>query len=87
MRNHQINNDPSTDNTDGNSDENNANRLLRLQQSQTARDHIQQLSQLLNTGLNPEALDICVKLCEAGVHPEALAEVVKQIRREMAALN
>lgn len=84
MRNHQINNEAST--TDG-AAENTANRFIRLQQSQTVRNNIQQISQMLNTGLSPEALDICIKLCEAGVHPEALSEVVSQIRREMMALH
>ncbi|XP_065086827.1 mitotic-spindle organizing protein 1-like [Ochlerotatus camptorhynchus] len=65
----------------------NSNLYMRLQQSQNMRANIQNISQLLNTGLSPEALDICVKLLETGVHPQALAEVVTQIRREMAALE
>lgn len=86
MRNHQINNEANSA-EGGGAGENAANRFIRLQQSQTVRNNIQQISQMLNTGLSPEALDICIKLCEAGVHPEALAEVVSQIRRELAALN
>ena len=46
---------------------------------------IQQMSELLETGLDPETLSICVHLCEQGVNPEALASVVKELRREMAA--
>ncbi|XP_001661328.2 mitotic-spindle organizing protein 1 [Aedes aegypti] len=65
----------------------NSNLYMRLQQSQTIRANIQNISQMLNTGLSPEALDLCVKLLETGVHPQALAEVVTQIRREMAALE
>lgn len=42
---------------------------------------------MLNTGLDPESLAICVKLCEAGVNPEALASVVQELRREAAALQ
>jgi len=60
-----------------------SNTYLRIQKSQMMRSNIHSISQLLNTGLNLETLDICVKLCEAGVHPQALAEVVNQIRREM----
>lgn len=32
-----------------------------------------EMSSLLNTGLDREALSICVSLCESGVNPEALA--------------
>lgn len=55
---------------------------LKLQQSQIIRSSLQGISQLLNTGLSDESLDICIKLIEAGVHPQALAEVITQIRRE-----
>jgi len=43
-----------------------------------------EISQLLNTGLDKETLEILVKLTELGVHPEALAAVVKELRREAA---
>uniref|UniRef100_A0A182FI78 Mitotic-spindle organizing protein 1 n=1 Tax=Anopheles albimanus TaxID=7167 RepID=A0A182FI78_ANOAL len=69
------------------SDENNSNLYLRLQQSQLVRANIQNISQYLNTGLSPETLDICVKLLEAGVHPQSLAESVILIRNQMAALD
>ncbi|KAL9899870.1 uncharacterized protein ACN427_007367 [Glossina fuscipes fuscipes] len=55
---------------------------LKLQQSQVIRSSLQGISQLLNTGLSDESLDISIKLIEAGVHPQALAEVITQIRRE-----
>lgn len=48
---------------------------LRLQRNQEIRENLQNISQLLNTGLSAETLDICVKLCEAGVHPQSLADV------------
>ncbi|EAT36902.1 AAEL011054-PA [Aedes aegypti] len=38
----------------------NSNLYMRLQQSQTIRANIQNISQMLNTGLSPEALDLCV---------------------------
>lgn len=68
-------------------DKMNGSTYLKLQQSQMIRSNIQGISQLLNTGLNHESLDICIKLIEAGVHPQALAEVINQIRREMASLQ
>ncbi|XP_049539435.1 mitotic-spindle organizing protein 1-like [Anopheles darlingi] len=69
------------------SDEHNSNLYMRLQQSQLVRANIQNISQYLNTGLSPETLDICVKLLEAGVHPQSLAESVILIRNQMAALE
>lgn len=58
-----------------------------LQQSQRVRMNIQNISQLLNTGLSTETLDICIKLCEAGVHPQALADIINSVQREMEELN
>ncbi|KAM7360849.1 mitotic-spindle organizing protein 1-like [Cochliomyia hominivorax] len=72
---------------DGGSSKVNGSNYLKLQQSQVIRNNIHGISQLLNTGLNAECLDTCIKLIEAGVHPQALAEVITQIRREVAALN
>ena len=46
-----------------------------------------EISKLLNTGLDPETLTICIQLCENGVNPEALARVVKEIRREVTAIS
>jgi hypothetical protein len=51
--------------------------------SGNARTSIHKLSQLLNTGLAPQTLDICVRLLEAGVHPLTLAQVIQEIRSEM----
>ena len=45
------------------------------------------ISKLLNTGLDAESLSICVRLCESGVNPEALANVIRELRRESAALK
>mmetsp|Transcript_5603 Transcript_5603/g.18702 ORF Transcript_5603/g.18702 Transcript_5603/m.18702 type:complete len:80 (-) Transcript_5603:314-553(-) len=49
-------------------------------------DALYDLSQLLETGLDRETLAILVGLTEQGVNPEALAAVVKELRREAAAL-
>ena len=46
-----------------------------------------EMSNLLNTGLDSESLSICVKLIEAGVNPEALALVIKELRRESATIQ
>ena len=46
-----------------------------------------EISNILNTGLDRETLSILLNLCEAGVHPEALAAVVKELRREAAAVQ
>ena len=48
---------------------------------------VYELSKLLNTGLDREKLSILVSMCEAGVNPEALASVVKELRRETASLE
>ena len=45
-----------------------------------------EISRLLNTGLDRETLAILVGLCENGVNPEALAAVVRDIRREAASV-
>ncbi|XP_063989565.1 mitotic-spindle organizing protein 1-like [Diachasmimorpha longicaudata] len=46
-----------------------------------------EISKLLNTNLDPATLSICVRLCENGVNPQALATVVKELQREVKALE
>ena len=46
-----------------------------------------ELSKLLNTGLDAETLALCVRLCERGAHPESLATVVRELRRESQAIR
>ena len=46
-----------------------------------------ELSMLLNTGLDQNSLAICVRLCEQGAHPEALATIVHELRRESQAIR
>eukprot|EP00127_Corallochytrium_limacisporum_P000341 Clim_evm36s11 gene=Clim_evmTU36s11 len=41
-----------------------------------------EISQLLNTGMDRELLSTCTQLIDTGVNPEALAAVIKEIRRE-----
>ncbi|EOD18059.1 hypothetical protein EMIHUDRAFT_196104 [Emiliania huxleyi CCMP1516] len=53
----------------------------------TDMDALYDLSQLLETGLDRETLAVLIGLTEQGVNPEALAAVVKELRRESAALR
>ena len=48
---------------------------------------MQEISGLLNTGLDEETLRVCVQLLEAGVNPEALATVVQELWRETKLLK
>ncbi|KAK1322405.1 Mitotic-spindle organizing protein 1B [Acorus calamus] len=41
-----------------------------------------QISNLMNTGLDRHTLSILISLCERGVNPEALAALVRELRRE-----
>ncbi|KAG8232123.1 hypothetical protein J437_LFUL012132 [Ladona fulva] len=55
-----------------------------------ARDTFQtlmEMSRLLNTGLDFETMTICVRLCEEGINPEALATIIKDLRREVSAMK
>jgi len=44
-------------------------------------DSLQELSNILETGLDRESLSILLELTEAGVNPEALAALVKELRK------
>lgn len=46
-----------------------------------------EMSQLLNTGLDRQTVQLLMALCEHGVNPEALATVVRELRREAASLR
>ncbi len=48
---------------------------------------LHEVSTLLNTGLDQETLKILVRLCDAGINPEALAVVVEQLRLKGAELE
>ncbi|KAI5821025.1 mitotic-spindle organizing gamma-tubulin ring associated-domain-containing protein [Pyronema omphalodes] len=45
-------------------------------------DVLNEISTLLNTGLDRTTLSLCVSLIENGVNPEALAAIIKELRRE-----
>lgn len=48
---------------------------------------LHEISTILNTGLDRKTLSILVELIESGVNPEALAAVVKELRREATSLG
>ncbi|XP_077225031.1 mitotic-spindle organizing protein 1A-like [Tasmannia lanceolata] len=53
--------------------------------ARTARESLDlafNMSNILDTGLDRHTLSILVALCEHGLNPEALATVVKELRRE-----
>lgn len=56
-------------------------------QSKDAFETLEEISRILNTGLDSKSLCLCVRLCENGVHPEALAKVIKEIRHEVNLMN
>ncbi|DBA86566.1 TPA: Mitotic-spindle organizing protein 1 [Trebouxia sp. C0004] len=60
---------------------------VAVQEANEALDTIHQISQILDTGLDKETLSILTALCESGVNPEALAAVVRELRREAARLK
>jgi mitotic-spindle organizing protein 1 len=48
---------------------------------------VHEISQILDTGLDKETLAILIGLCEAGAHPEALAKVVQELKKEANSLK
>lgn len=61
-----------------------------LDQVKEAKENLEilmEMSKLLNVGLDPEPLAICVRLCELGVNPEALALLVENMKKEVARLD
>lgn len=62
------------------------NNTERLSEAREAMKAVKEISQLLNTGLDDDTLKVCVQLLEAGVNPEALAAVVRELRRETASI-
>lgn len=45
-------------------------------------DILEEISTLLNTHLDRQTLSLCVSMIENGVNPEALATVIKEMRKE-----
>ncbi|KIM22852.1 hypothetical protein M408DRAFT_78428 [Serendipita vermifera MAFF 305830] len=59
----------------------------RTSSAQQTLDVLHDISQLLNTQLDRETLATCVSMIESGVNPEALATVIKELRRENASYS
>ncbi|PVG04703.1 hypothetical protein CPB86DRAFT_692915 [Serendipita vermifera] len=59
----------------------------RASSAQQTLDVLYDISQLLNTQLDRETLATCVSMIESGVNPEALATVIKELRRENANIH
>jgi len=64
-----------------------ATDMQSAQRATEALNIVSEISNILDTGLDRETLSICISLIEAGVNPEALAAVVRELRREAAALK
>ncbi|KAH6885858.1 mitotic-spindle organizing gamma-tubulin ring associated-domain-containing protein [Thelonectria olida] len=50
--------------------------------AQQAVDILHEISTILNCQLDRRTLSICISMIERGVNPEALAQVVKELRQE-----
>ncbi len=80
----------------GGSNNNNQNRpstapadersLAKEQQRETFRI-IKEMSDILNTGLDTHGLGYCLRLCEEGVNPVALAQFIKDWRQHQVHPN
>jgi len=58
-----------------------------FEEAKETMEILYEMAQILNTGLDRTSLSILVSLCENGVNPEALATVVRELKREAAALK
>jgi mitotic-spindle organizing protein 1 len=46
-----------------------------------------EVSNILNTGLDRKTLATCIQMIEAGVNPESLAAVVRELKRESSIIR
>lgn len=65
----------------------NSGKRREVLEAKEAFEVVQEISKLINTGLDDETLSICLKLCENGVNPEALALAIKELRKEASKLK
>lgn len=56
----------------------------KRREAREAIDILHEISVLLNTHLDRTQLSLCVSLIENGVNPEALAQVVRELRAKAA---
>lgn len=69
--------DRAVDETKG--EQENVRIFKYIHKSPVLRTALHGMSELINTRLSSEGLDICFELIEAGVHPQALAEVILHV--------
>ncbi|KFH44654.1 Mitotic-spindle organizing protein-like protein [Hapsidospora chrysogenum ATCC 11550] len=50
--------------------------------AQQAVDILHEIATILNCHLDRRTLSICISMIERGVNPEALAQVIKELRQE-----
>ena len=60
---------------------------LDIEDSKETLEILYEMNQILNCGLNRETLNILVTMIEKGVNPEALVQVVKEMRNENYAMG
>ena len=48
---------------------------------------LHEISQILNCGINRDTLSIIISMIENGANPEALAAVIREMRKESFSLN
>lgn len=61
--------------------------IASSQKANEALGIVCEISNILGTGLDRETLAILIGLLESGINPEALATVVRELRREAATLK
>jgi len=54
----------------------------RTAQTRQVVDVFHEISTLLNSDLDRQALSICISLIENGVNPEALASVIRELKKD-----
>jgi mitotic-spindle organizing protein 1 len=60
---------------------------LELEESKESLEILFEMSQILNCGISRETLSILITMIEKGVNPEALFQVVKEMRNENYAMG
>ncbi|CZR53275.1 probable Mitotic-spindle organizing protein 1 [Phialocephala subalpina] len=63
-------------------DESKQDKQASAAQARQVIDVFQEISTLLNADLDRQTLSICISLIENGVNPEALATVVRELRKD-----
>ena len=60
---------------------------LDVEEARETVEILNEMSQILNCGLDRQTISILVSMIEMGINPEALSAVVKEMRNENFALN